>query len=87
MRSALLALLLMGCATAPRQIYTKDGQPAQLVECSRTVANCHEAARVACGGAYTPLDDRHRSSTYGSANQSGAFVGTAHRFELTFRCQ
>lgn len=88
MRSLLvLAAFAAGCATTspPVQVFAKDGAPALLIECRKSIAECHAGARQSCpAGAYVPLEDNRRLS---SATVAGTTAHTQHRFELTFRCQ
>lgn len=82
-----LALLLAtSCATTvsqPVQISARDGERATFIECTRSPANCHAAARTYCNGDYLPIAENRRAIVLGDVYG----VDTVHRFELTFRCK
>ena len=78
--------MLSSCASAPVEIYTKDGQPALYTECPKTI-RCHDAARERCGGAYIVVDEQHSSNIVGVPGAFGPIIAPVDKTRLTFRCR
>jgi hypothetical protein len=83
----ILLLLLAGCASTPRPIFTAEGAPAYYVECRRSMTFCMDEAAKVCPGGFVPVDSHRAAMTGGAWTTQGGAVGSALSLDMTFRCR
>lgn len=84
---ALLALLVVGCASAERVVVRgPDGGSATLVTC-RNYEACLEEAAEGCPFGYDMVDKNSQTSVTGFASGGQGFVGTRHKESMLIRCR